>query len=440
MPRPRRKYAKHKIPSYRRQVRADGTDLALVEIDGRRHYLGPYGTPESREKYHRLIAEWEASGRAAPPAPKFDDITVAEVASQFLKWAGSYYVKHGRQTSEPSNIALALRPLKKLCSQMSASEFGPKALKAVRQEMVNMGWSRKYINRHVDRIKRMFKWAVAEEILPPYTYEGLRAVGGLRFGRSAAPERAPVQPVPEELIEPVKRHVSRQVAAMIDMQLLTGGRPGEIVIMRPCDIDRSGPVWVYRPSEHKTEHHGRDRLIYIGPKAQKVLAPFLLRPAEAYCFSPAEAERERRARLTTERMTPQSCGNTPGSNRRDRPGRKPGDRYTRDSYRRAIDRAVEQAFPPQEELRRQQRMDGRLESVKDWQARLTAKEKAEVKAWYRQHHWHPHQLRHNYGTFVRQKDNLESAQILLGHSKADVTQIYAERDMERAKRVALKIG
>ena len=45
-----------------------------------------------------------------------------------------------------------------------------------------------------------------------------------------------------------------------------------------------------------------------------------------------------------------------------------------------------------------------------------------------------------YGTVVRATDGLEAAQVLLGHSKADVTQIYAERDTERAKSVALKIG
>ncbi len=34
-------------------------------------------------------------------------------------------------------------------------------------------------------------------------------------------------------------------------------RPAELCILRPADIDRSGDVWVYRPSDHKTQHHGR---------------------------------------------------------------------------------------------------------------------------------------------------------------------------------------
>ena len=262
IPRP---YAHKKsfTPSYRRQPRPNGEDDAFVEIDGRRQYLGPYDSPESREKYHRLIAEWEASGRSLLADPQ--EITVAEVANQYLKWARSYYVKHGRVTTEPENAGLAIRPLYGLTP---AAKFGPRSLKAVRQVMIDQGWVRKHINRNVDRIKRMFKWAVAEEVVPPSIYEGLRAVSGLRFGRSGARDNPPVQPVAEDLIEPVKQHVSRPVAAMIEMQLLTGARPGEIVIMRPCDIDRSEGVWVYRPTEHKTEHHGYERTIYIGPKAQ----------------------------------------------------------------------------------------------------------------------------------------------------------------------------
>ena len=307
---------------------------------------------------------------------------------------------------------------------MPAGQFGPKTLKAVRQEMVNMGWSRGYINRHVDRIKRMFKWAVAEEILPPHTYEGLRAVGGLRFGRSSAPERQPVRPVPAELVEPAKKLVSPPVAAMMELQLLTGARPGEIVIARPMDIDRSGPVWLYRPDRHKNQHHNLDRVVYIGPQAQQVLAPFLLRGPEEYCFSPTEAECKRRGQPTSK-----------PSRRKAQPQWVPGEHYTRDSYRVAIARACRKAFPLPEPLAR-----AHGETLEQWKQRLGKAGLEQVDRWRKTHHWHPHQLRHSYATYVRKEDNLEGAQILLGHSKADVTQIYAERDMEHAVRVAMKIG
>jgi integrase len=55
-------------------------------------------------------------------------------------------------------------------------------------------------------------------------------------------------------------------------------------------------------------------------------------------------------------------------------------------------------------------------------------------------HWHPHQLRHNRATDVRRQFGVEAAQVVLGHTRADVTQIYAERNMKLAERIAREIG
>jgi hypothetical protein len=35
---------------------------------------------------------------------------------------------------------------------------------------------------------------------------------------------------------------------------------------------------------------------------------------------------------------------------------------------------------------------------------------------------------------------LEAAQVVLGHPKADVTQVYAERDLALAEKVAREVG
>lgn len=60
--------------------------------------------------------------------------------------------------------------------------------------------------------------------------------------------------------------------------------------------------------------------------------------------------------------------------------------------------------------------------------------------WQKEHRRHPNQLRHTFATRVRKQDGLEAARVLLGHSRADVTQIYAERNEELAVAVASKIG
>ena len=125
---------------------------------------------------------------------------------------------------------------------------------------------------------------------------------------------------------------------MVKLQYLTGCRPAEVRLIRPCDVDTSGEVWVYSPPSHKAEHHGRERRIYVGPAAQKVLAPWLNRPATTFCFSPAEAARETNARRRAERrrpMTPSQAKRKPKVRRK----RAPGVCYGRNSYHHAITRA-----------------------------------------------------------------------------------------------------
>ena len=54
--------------------------------------------------------------------------------------------------------------------------------------------------------------------------------------------------------------------------------------------------------------------------------------------------------------------------------------------------------------------------------------------------WTPHRLRHNAATTIRREFGLEAAQLLLGHARADVTQLYAEADMSKATDVAYQTG
>lgn len=55
-------------------------------------------------------------------------------------------------------------------------------------------------------------------------------------------------------------------------------------------------------------------------------------------------------------------------------------------------------------------------------------------------HWHPNQLRHAHATAVRRQCGLEGAQVALGHERADVTQVYAERNSSLAIEIAAEIG
>ena len=70
-----------------------------------------------------------------------------------------------------------------------------------------------------------------------------------------------MSPVPKRLIDEVLGVAPRQIATMIRLQCLTGMRPGEVVTMGTGDLDRTSKIWAYKPGSHKTEHHGRKRII-----------------------------------------------------------------------------------------------------------------------------------------------------------------------------------
>ena len=185
--------------------------------------------------------------------------------------------------------------------------------------MIHAGLSRKHINKQVSRIVRMFAWGVAQELVSPEVAQALREVNGLHKGRNRMRETMPIQPVDDSIIDKTLRYLPPVVAATVRLQRLTGCRPEEICLLRPADVDRSGPVWAYRPSGHKTEHHGRPRVIFIGPRGQEILRPFLDRNPSDYCFSPGDAERQRHERRHAVRITPEGQGNRPGTNRRSLP-------------------------------------------------------------------------------------------------------------------------
>lgn len=401
------KVSRDYVPKYRLH-RPSGQ--ARVTIDGQDYYLGPWKSRASLAEYDRLISEWIAGGRRLA-RDEAVGVTVVEVIAQYRRFARGYYVKHGKPTDQVRHIDNALKALKRLYGRTPAAEFGPKRLKAVRQTYIEAGHCRGYVNDHVGRIKRMFKWAAEEELVPGGVYQALAAVSGLRRGRTEAPDRKPVEPVADEVIQGTLPYLPPVVADMVRLLRLTGMRPGEICILRPGDVDRSGKVWLYQPRTHKTEHHNRQRVVYIGPEGQGILRPYLLRGDDEYCFSPADSERRRRREQHANRKTALSCGNRPGTNRKATPRRKAGRHYTKDSLNRAIGRAVDTA---NEDRKKQQ-----LEPLPQWSG---------------------NRLRHSAATDIRRRYGLEAAQVMLGHAKADVTQVYAEADLQRGVDIASLIG
>ncbi|HEX4795538.1 MAG TPA: hypothetical protein VH370_17230 [Humisphaera sp.] len=416
---------------------------AYVYLGGRQHRLGPYGTEASKQKFHRLIAEWHAGGRRLPDLD--DGPTVTMVLEAFWEHAKKHYSK-----KERDNFRSVVRYLRRLYGLTPAKEFGPVALMAWRDSLISpatigtaahKGWCRTFANKQANRVKRIFKWACSRQLLPITVHQALTVIEPLRRGRTEAREAPAVLPADEELILAAIGNLPSPLRAMVELQELTGIRGGELTIMRAIDIDRSDPeAWIYRPSEHKNKWRGDDLDYVLPPDAQAILAPFLKdRMPAAYLFSPRDAQAERHAKRHAERKTPAGQGNGPGTNRAKNPTRPPGDHYTPDSYRRAIHYALTKAFPPPKHLARSRieskKKGGRWESDQERRQRL-GQTVSELAQWIKRHRFSPHALRHNAATRTEKEHGHEGSSAFIRHKTPDTTKIYIERNLVRAKKIA----
>jgi integrase len=327
------------------------------------------------------------------------DLRIVELVAAYLKFARGYYVKHDLPTPEYTLIYSALTPLRERHGDELVTSFGPLKLKAIRAEWVKAGLVRNQINKRVGRIRRMIAWGVEEELIPSTILHALKAVKGLKKGRSGATEGEKVRPVPEPYVDAVRPHVSRQVWAMIELQRCSGMRPTEVCVMRTVDINTTGRIWEYTPIENKREHLDRERVVQLGPKAQRILRDWLKADVEAFLFSPREAMEEYWAKRRADRKSKVQPSQQDRS--KPHPKRSPGARYTYRSYSRAIRTACVEANVP---------------------------------------HWAPNQLRHLVLTKIRRERGLDASRAVGGHARENLTENYAERDKGIARAAMEELG
>ncbi len=259
---------------------------ARVRISGRDYLLGPYGSESSRIAYGELIAKFAGgvpidpiadSKRGSLPRNESDDPgpSVGELCLTFLKHAEGHYVKNGKETSELSVIKSVIRPLNEMYGMTPAKDFGPLAMKAVRVKMVELGWVRNTINSGMNRIRRIFKHAVSNELIDPGILQRLQSVAPLLKGRTEARDNAPRTAVDDDRVDTVKKLVRPLVCDLIELQRLSGARSSELLKLTTGMIDRTGDVWIAELSDHKTSHHDQSRTLHFGPHARLILAKYL---------------------------------------------------------------------------------------------------------------------------------------------------------------------
>lgn len=369
--------------------RNDGTLYATY--DGQKYYFGK-NRQNAQDAYRRFIAEIVAAGNLK--RSKRATITVAELCSAF-------FVAHP-PTQPRYNYTRAAQAMLSLYADTDVNEFGPVALKTVREILVKQTLSRKYVNKLVVSIRTIISWGVGEQLVRPEVLVALKCVKPLFIGQSEAVEHEAIVAVAEDVIEATLPHLPPTLADMVRVQCLTGMRPSEVCEMRLSEVDRSGTPWVYRKRDHKNAWRGKTRNILIGPQARTILESYITE-AESdrndFLFSPIRSENQRLKELRSRRKTKvqpsQVCRKKP------QPKRVLREHYDRSGYQHRISLICKKHGIP---------------------------------------HWHPNQLRHTAATEIRRDFGLEAAQLILGHTTADVTQIYAERDLERAKKIAEERG
>lgn len=257
------------------------------------------GTGESIETLRRRLEC--AAGEARRAAPQ---LSVRSLVARYMAEAKRRYdPRPGGTSNELSNLDLALAPLLALYGAEPPEAFGSLQLRAVQLLLVERGLCCATINARLGRIKRVFRWGVAMNWVPPAQISALESVAPVR--PPEAPGSRRVEAVRPEVVERTLLWLDGRgtrraltLAAMIRVQMLTGMRPGELVGMCSEHIHRDGApqapategeTWgarpgaacaVYLPPRHKTAWRGRKREILLGPRAMAAILPYL-RPSGA---------------------------------------------------------------------------------------------------------------------------------------------------------------
>ncbi|MFN6191794.1 MAG: tyrosine-type recombinase/integrase [Planctomycetia bacterium] len=407
------------LPAMRHHRRSGN---ARVRIGGIEHWLGPWGSADSRLRYDELIAAWIASGRksveaakpVAPPAPAAvaevelpasADVTVGElvrawIASIERERAGAH--KRASNWNGAIAAARALRPM----AAMPAKDFGPRALQDVRRRLVDtpilrkrrlpdgtetteaIPRSRRYVNDTVGRIRQLFNWAVGLELIPPERAYALSRVRALPLGQGRETDRR--TEVSAEVVNATLPHLTDEARALVLFMRWTACRPSEAARLRLCDVhDRDRAIWRYRPPMHKTAHRGQFRDVPIGPQARAILEAHAAgRADDEHVFDP----RRSLARIAT-------GGNIIKMRRR--ASSRVGTMFTSNAIRTAIARAAAAAGVPA---------------------------------------WTPYQLRYLRLREIRRDYGPEAARATAGHTRDTMTAHYAPPSWEAAAGAAAASG
>lgn len=310
MGRPRKTVPKYSV---------DKNGRAFTKVDGKFISLGRADSPDSKLRYAALlsdVAQGKSFARRREPTTG-QGFLVSELCVRFLTdYAYQRYTKvDGTPNDEVRCFKCVIRILTDLFAMTPANEFQALRLRTVRQKMIEKGWARKWINKQVARVRLMFRVAVSWEMVRPDVLASLQSVPPLSVGESSAPETEPRTAIPDADLEAVRQVLQERHRDVLDLLMLTGARPGELINLTTGMIDRDDDIWRANLRHHKTAKKGKTRTLYFVPSAQLILRKYLkANPNERmFPFQRQEfSETIKRAceRANVKPFTPHGCRHT----------------------------------------------------------------------------------------------------------------------------------
>lgn len=344
------------------------------------------------------------------------NITLGKFLTIYKKWIQSD-LRPDRNGKENPDIRKVNRACQFLApyDNWPIGDFGADELKNVQKALLahkyesgntQKKYTRRGINDTIKWVRKIWEWGVGRQIVTVEQFQSLKEVKLLRIGQAHTIDKPKRLKVTEEEFNKVIKSVTSVLGDMLKLIWHTGMRPYEVCEMRPHDILIDDPdCWLYIPGRditpvgnHKMAHLGRVKVIPLTKKSQNILKARINDfDSKEYIFQPANAVTEFRESRSKNRKTSLTCGNKPGSNKKNNPQRQPKEKYDNNSFCHACKRGCVRA-------------------------------KVEI--------FTPYDLRRTVATGTRSILGKEAARLLLGHTTTDTTDIYLLEEVQEAMKVA----
>lgn len=392
-------------------------NFAYVYVDRKQFYLGKWGAPETQAAYDRFVIDWAKANKIGEQVdPRSSQTLLLEMVCAFVE---EFKARPVRSEADLNTYLLIMSRITELFPDYLADDFRIRDLEMLRDSFQQKGYDRRgkhrehartYLNKIVNRTKSIFTWGVSKEMVSSETANRLKFLPPLRKGRTTAPEPRGRHSVSDADFNAVSKFLPAYYQDIVELLRITGMRPSELTNMRVGAIDQTpkSKIWKYSPEHHKTESTGAARIISLGERAQKILAPHLKgREPEEFVFTPARAMESRWAIQRKNRKSPlqpsqveREKKRAPNKTARFSPQLTP--RLIGKVVRRSCEKAIE---------------EGKLTEA-----------------------WTPYELRHTAITEIRIKYGAEAAQHFAGHSNLNTKKFYDHSADVMAEKIAAEMG